>query len=349
MGHSQELSFAVDAVRAGARLARRVQRQHATEALEKADKSPVTIADFAVQALVAAMLERAFPLDPLVAEEDSGPLRDPSHSRMLEEVSEHVASERPSVSPQEVCAWIDRGMGDPGDRFWTLDPVDGTKGFLRQGQYVVALALIEAGAVVLAALGCPNLGPSGAPDPGGSGCIVWAARGSGSWIEAMEGGDRRQLARSTTRDPAAARLLRSVEESHTDADRMQALAKQLGVERPPVLMDSQAKYVLLASGAGDLLVRMVPPAKLDYREKIWDQAAGSLIVEEAGGHVSDLRGEALDFSAGRLLINNLGVLATNGHLHRIALHGVWAVGADHPEVTIGESAPSGRGEADHGG
>ena len=147
MNQQAELDFALSAVRAGAGMARRVQLQHAREALEKADQSPVTIADFAVQALIAAMLEQSFPEDPLVAEEDSGPLKDPSRPHVLEAVTRHVDSEFRNASSTQVCAWIDRGMGEIGDRFWTLDPVDGTKGFLRDGQYVVALALIEAGEV----------------------------------------------------------------------------------------------------------------------------------------------------------------------------------------------------------
>jgi 3'(2'), 5'-bisphosphate nucleotidase len=57
----------------------------------------------------------------------------------------------------------------------------------------------------------------------------------------------------------------------------------------------------------------------DYKEKIWDQAAGSLIVEEAGGRVSDLNGKRLDFTAGRMLLNNRGILASNSILHDEAL------------------------------
>ena len=293
------------------------------------------------------MLEQSFREDPLVAEEDSGPLKDPSRPHVLEAVTRHVDSEFRNASSTQVCAWIDRGMGEIGDRFWTLDPVDGTKGFLRDGQYVVALALIEAGEVILGALGCPNLDTSGRPDPGGRGSIVWAVRGSGSWIVGIDGGESRRLESSDTQHPAAASLLRSVEESHTDPERMHALVERLGIEHPPVLMDSQAKYAMLANGAGDVLVRMVPPDRLEYREKIWDQAAGSLIVEEAGGQVSDLRGELLDFSAGKELRKNFGVLATNRHLHEFVLDGIRLVGADHSELQIRKPVQPGGGEADH--
>ena len=62
-------------------------------------------------------------------------------------------------------------------------------------------------------------------------------------------------------------------------------------------------------------------------EKVWDQAAGSIVVEEAGGRVSDLDGNSLDFSRGRTLANNRGVLATNGPLHEAFLAGLKAIGA----------------------
>ena len=57
----------------------------------------------------------------------------------------------------EILDNIDHGNGEPADLFWTLDPIDGTKGFLRGDQYAVALALIKEGKPVLGVLGCPNL------------------------------------------------------------------------------------------------------------------------------------------------------------------------------------------------
>ncbi|MCJ7537365.1 MAG: hypothetical protein MUO57_17705, partial [Anaerolineales bacterium] len=95
----------------------------------------------------------------------------------------------------------------------------------------------------------------------------------------------------------------------------------------PVRMDSQAKYMLLAAGEGELYLRFLSSRQPDYREKIWDQAAGSLIVEEAGGQVSDLHGRPLDFSAGRTLLHNRGVLASNGYLHQQALQALRAINA----------------------
>jgi 3'(2'), 5'-bisphosphate nucleotidase len=92
-------------------------------------------------------------------------------------------------------------------------------------------------------------------------------------------------------------------------------------------MDSQAKYAVLAAGGGEVILRLLSPKRPDYREKIWDQAAGSIILEEAGGRLTDLSGKPLDFTQGRLLTSNRGVLATNGSLHEKVLQGLAAVQA----------------------
>ena len=325
--HSHEAAFALSAVRAGGRLARQIQQDHAGRAELKADLSPVTVADYAAQALIASQLKEAFPGDRLVAEEGSEALRRPEQREMLAAVRGWLEPVGGPLDDDQVCAWIDWGSGEPGERFWTLDPVDGTKGFLRGEQYAVALALIERGVVVLGALACPNLGIDGSSDREGEGCVALALRGQGAWIEPLQGGARRPLRVSATEEPAEARVLRSVESGHTDPASMQALLSDLGIATPPVLMDSQAKYVTLAAGTGDLIFRLISPDRPDYREWIWDQAAGHLLVTEAGGMVTDLTGAGLDFSRGRRLERNRGVLASNGRLHPAALQALQRVGS----------------------
>jgi 3'(2'), 5'-bisphosphate nucleotidase len=326
--YAQETDFALKAVRSTAALCRSIQQEMVAPALAKSDHSPVTVADYASQAVFARMLDDHFPDDPLVAEEDSRALRTPEHARMLQAVTKYVSRIAPDASTDQVCTWIDRGGGTSASRFWTCDPIDGTKGFLRGDQYVSALALIIDGEVVVAALGCPNLNAQMEPDIGGRGSAVIAARGQGAWAMPLEGEGAHKLSVSTTADPKEARVLRSFESGHTDSEKIRSLLNELGIETQPVLMDSQAKYALLASGLGELLFRLLSPSRPDYREKIWDQAAGSLVVEEAGGRVTDLRGRALDFTLGRQLESNFGVLVSNGWLHQTALDAIHTVGAD---------------------
>lgn len=326
--YTQEAEFALQAVSVAARLVRRVEAEMVTPAMEKDDRSPVTVADFAAQALIGRMFLERSRADPLVAEEGSASLRRPENRDALAAVTRYVAGVHPGASSDDVCRWIDLGGANPGGRFWTLDPIDGTKGFLRGDQYAVALALIESGRVVLGALGCPQLSASILNREGAAGATLIAARGAGSWSADLAGRSLQRLAVSPRSRPNQARLLRSVEAGHTDVEKVGRFISELGAREPPVLMDSQAKFAVLSAGGAELIVRMLSPDRPNYAEFIWDQAAGSIILEEAGGQISDLRGRPLDFSTGRRLSNNLGVLASNGALHPAALEALHRIGAD---------------------
>jgi 3'(2'), 5'-bisphosphate nucleotidase len=180
---------------------------------------------------------------------------------------------------------------------------------------VVELALVEMGRVVMGAMGCPNLDARMRPDFDGPGSVVVAVRHEGAWSRPMGGGDFRRLSVSDCAEPECVRMLRSYESSHTDPEMIEKIAHELGVVREPVLMDSAAKYGLLAGGQGELILRLLSPAHPDYTENIWDHAAGALIVEEAGGRITDLGGKTLDFGLGRGLVANVGLLVSNGPLH----------------------------------
>jgi 3'(2'), 5'-bisphosphate nucleotidase len=316
-----EVQFAVEAVRQAAQLVKMIQREMVTPALTKEDRSPVTIADYASQALVSHLLDTTFPADALVGEEDATALRQPGAEEALEQVTNFVRDAVHSADAQRVLSWIDRGGGKPASRFWTLDPIDGTKGFLRSDQYAVALALLVNGTVQVGVLGCPNLIDGWKPDFSGQGSLLIAVKGEGTWVMPMDGnlGNSVRLSVSTQSTSEQARILRSFESGHTNVDQIEKFAEILGIRAEPVRMDSQAKYAVLAAGQGELILRLLSPKAPDYREKIWDQAAGSLVVEEAGGKVTDLAGKPFDFTQGRVLANNRGVLASNGALHHSAL------------------------------
>ncbi len=322
--HMSEAAFALENVRAAARLGRQVQRSSSLSTMTKLDASPVTVADYACQALVAHRLSRAFAADALVAEEDMSLLADPAAGEAVEAILKAVAPYERGVTEDDLTAWIGRGGAVPGERFWTLDPVDGTKGFVRGDQYVVALALIEGGRVQVGALGCPNLTVGLERYVAGPGCVALAVRGEGAWIAPLEHGDMTPLRVSKRDDPELARVLRSFEDAHTDPVHLERIFRLLGMQQEPRRMDSQAKAVVLAGGGAELVLRLLPSQRPAYREKIWDAAAGSLLVEEAGGRVTDLRGRELDFRSGRELTNNVGVVSSNGRLHEAALAAVRA-------------------------
>lgn len=318
---SPEMRFATAAVVSACRLAQRGQAELAMLSAEKEDRSPVTVADLGIQALVGHMLERTFPTDSLVAEESSSTLRAPDGSSMLLQVAAHVQRFIPSATAEDICKWIDHGTSQPTRRFWVLDPVDGTKGFLRGDPFAVALALIEDGNVRIGLLGCPNLTMNEISRD--KGVLFAAMKGRGTVASSLlHPNDSRKVHVSSVKSPGHARILRSFEDSHTDTSSTESLARTLCMNGQPVLMDSQAKYCLLAAGSAEIMTRFLSRAQPDYKEQIWDQAAGSIILEEAGGVITDLRGMKLDFKAGRTLANNTGILATNGHLHQAVLDAI---------------------------
>ena len=172
-----QLKFAIDSVRQASHLVKQVQAEMVSPALEKEDRSPVTVADFAAQALVARNLQVAFPDAEMVGEEDAASLRE--DDTMRSRVTNFVATVLEDTDEDQVLNWIDRGNADGHGTYWTLDPIDGTKGFLRGQQYCVALALIEDGQVQIGVLGCPNLTNGYTQDIGGPGSLLAAVRGRG--------------------------------------------------------------------------------------------------------------------------------------------------------------------------
>jgi len=316
LSYARERATAVRAVEAASLVCRAVQaRLVEGTSLEKKDRSPVTVADFAAQAVVSHLLAMDFESDPLVGEEDAAALRQPDNAALAEKVFAGVRSVIPELTDGQILDAIDRGTYDGGatGRHWTLDPIDGTKGFLRLDQYAVALALIEDGVPVLGVLGCPNL-PHDAADPErGHGCLFVGVKGEGAFMRTLDGDREERIGVADVSDPAEGSFCESVESAHSSQSDAARIAALLGITKPPFRIDSQCKYAAVARGDAPIYLRL--PTRADYREKIWDHAAGWMVVTEAGGQVTDTRGKPLDFSIGRELTDNLGVIVTNGHLH----------------------------------
>jgi len=281
------------------------------EVQEKEDHSPVTVADLSVQAVISLDLSEVFPHDSIAAEESLAGLGDDIKEKVVFQVKTFF----PPLGTDKIFAAIERCTYDGGSRgrFWVLDPVDGTKGFIRGGQYAIALALVEEGEVVLGVLGCPNL-PVNLEKPHGSrGSIFVAVKGQGSAMRFIDDHVERKIAVAAIDDFSQALFCESFERAHSSHKHAARIAEILGIKKPPVRMDSQSKYGIVARGEATIYLRL--PTKKGYEEKIWDHAAGWLIVKEAEGEVTDIQGKPLDFSQGRTLSKNYGVVATNKKLH----------------------------------
>jgi len=315
--YRKELEIALNAVRKASHLCRKVQNSLVTvSAIEKKDRSPVTIADFGSQAVINLELLEFFPNDPIVAEEDAEVLL--GNAELREQVLGLVNEQKNAITASRMTNAIDLGSLDTdfAKRFWTVDPIDGTKGFLRGEQYAVALALVEKGEVMLGVLGCPNF----ETDNGEKGCLFYAVRGQGAFMHSLDNDTEKPVSVDSIRDAAQACFCESFEKAHASHEVHESISSGLGITAPARRMDSQAKYAAVSCGQASIYLRL--PRSRAYREKIWDHAAGAIVVAEAGGRVTDFSGRILDFSAGRTLENNVGILASNGHLHNEVLRAI---------------------------
>lgn len=333
----QEQTVAVAALRAVAVLCRALRAEWGVRPQQKADDSPITLADLGGQALVGRALGTAFPGDPLVGEEDSALLAGPEGSdlaRRLAPALVRAAGLGHAPTPAQIRSWIDRGRADPpaNGRWWTVDPIDGTKGYAGGGQYAIALALMQDGRPIMGLLACPVLPlsallgaaaiPAGGDDPGGDrdgdkpagGSLLLGLAGQGAWARDLDDGQAAWQAIRSLPDaePQGLPWCESLAASHSDQDAAARVACRLGLAMPPLRLDSQVKYALLAAGRAACSLRIPRSA---YVEKVWDHAAGACLLEAAGGRVTDLVGRDFDYSRGRTLAANRGMLLSSGPWH----------------------------------
>lgn len=324
----KELYVAQLAVKRASFLTKTIADEHLQKGISKQDRSPVTIGDFGAQAVIIHSILKNFPNDQIVGEENSSLIKkNHLESQILKEIErvQKTDSESNSVlgtitTPETLCNDVDRGNSEGGSkgRIWALDPIDGTCGFLRGDQYAVCLALIVNGQVQLGIIGCPHLHHD-LHDPNSKiGGIYSAILNQGSYFQDLNDkitypfNWKTRIHLHNDYSFKQARVVEGVESGHSSHELQSLIEKSLGITQPSVKLDSQVKYCAVADGDAEIYLRL--PKNVDYREKIWDHASGWLLVREAGGLVTDMYGNDLDFGYGRTL-NSLGVIASSTTLH----------------------------------
>ncbi|XVF25876.1 hypothetical protein REPUB_Repub13aG0251600 [Reevesia pubescens] len=356
--YSKELDAAVRAVQMACSLCQKVQDsliiKTNSPVHSKNDNSPVTVADWSVQATVSWILSESFGCRnvSILAEEDVQSLSTADATGLLDAVvktvndclteASHFGLKGPEtpLGSSDVLEAISRcnSTGGPTGRFWALDSVDGTLGFVRGDQYAVALALIEDGEVVLGVLGCPNypmkkewlsyhhryqriiskLTPP-TSESWDKGCVIYARKGCGeAWMQPLHQTNKLlewpnsaiPVRVSSIDNPALATFCEPVEKPNLSHSFTAGLAHSVGHRKQPLRAYSMVKYVAIARGDAEIFVKF---ARTGYKEKIWDHAAGVIIIQEAGGVVTDAGGSPLDFSKGIFLEGlDRGIIACAG-------------------------------------
>jgi 3'(2'), 5'-bisphosphate nucleotidase len=305
--------------------------------LSKSDSTPVTIADFASQAILICAIHNAFPTDKFVGEETADALRENldlqkrvwelvSSTHLDDEESEALLSNVSSM--HELFEMIDlggQGQGGREGRIWILDPIDGTATFLQGGQYAVSLALVKDGEEVVGVLGCPNLNletgrvDEKIVDTEGMGFMISAVKGEGAVIRPM-GTGALQSGRAIEKSldgPAHLKDLHFVDFTKTESysqEKTRRVVETFGAVYPGTeIWSSHMRYASLIVGGADVQVRI--PANQNKANYVWDHAGAQLIFTEIGGKITDVRGKAIDFGAGRQMKNNWGIVAAKEGIH----------------------------------
>lgn len=251
MDHRQLVEDIAAAAReAGETILQIVRRGFAVES--KDDLSPVTEADRAAELIILAALARAAPGVPVVAEEEVAAGRIPA----------------------------------TGETYFLVDPLDGTKEFIRGGDdYTVNIGLISGGSPLLGVVFSPARATTHA------GLV-----GEGAWLE--DAGGRREIrVRDRGRSIAAV-----ASKSHFNQPTADYLAEAVG-ECDYVGIGSSLKFCIVAEGGADIYPRLSPTSE-------WDTAAGHAVLLAAGGRVDGPDGQPLGY--GKTAFINRGFVATAG-------------------------------------
>jgi 3'(2'), 5'-bisphosphate nucleotidase len=242
-GTSANPSALLQAVREVACLGGREALRHYGGPVEveyKADASPLTLADKASHEAISEALRDLAPSLPVLSEESA------------------------EVDVPTRLGW---------QRFWLVDPVDGTKEFLKKsGEFTVNIALVEDGRPVLGIVYVPVTGLG-----------YLAERGRGAWVQEGDAPARSIRVRRADIE----RLVVVASRDHSGPEVEALLGRLRPVERTS--MGSALKFCLVAEGKADFYPRLLPTME-------WDTAAAQCVVEAAGGQVLDLDGRPLSYN-----------------------------------------------------
>ncbi|RDA83138.1 hypothetical protein CP532_2733 [Ophiocordyceps camponoti-leonardi (nom. inval.)] len=316
-----ELALSFQALQQASQLSQEIIASDDQGVTEKTDLSPVTVADFAIQALLIATFKHAFPDDNFVGEESAASLR--RNEVLLDRVwglLQRLKPQQPCQLPatkQHMCDLIDdAGAASPRrGRTWVFDPIDGTKTYVRRELYAINIGLLVDGVQTVGAVGCPNLsinakGPVRNADVASDGCIVYAVKGHGAYVRPLQDGPGSwRIPHLSRADDENIRFVTSfgLVDSGLD-DVHETVAERLGASFPGCdLVPWVLRWAVLAMGFGNTTVWVYK--RRDRFAKVWDHAGAMLLFEETGGKITDIYGNPMDLTVGRQLSKNFGFVA----------------------------------------
>lgn len=320
----------IQAVRDAMRLCESVRRQ-AFVGLDKMgakkEIEPVTIADYGSQAILCRAVQQHYPDDGVFAEESGEQFQLLVSAEQQAYITGLVSQALGViVTTEDIITWLDYGKGRTAARHWVFDPIDGTRGFVAGRHYAVGVALVQNKDVIGSIIGCPGYGLDVIPHYADGGAIFYAWDGM-AYRMPPQGGMPEAVHVSSHTDPSEVVLMQSVERAHGDKSRKAQSYLNAGYAESKLYeLDSMEKYALVASGAADVILHI--PNKPSVFNT-WDHAPGQLLVEAAGGRVTNLDGSRLDMTQGGVIPDCKGLIISNGVLHETFIAAVAKVMAEN--------------------
>ncbi len=264
------------------------------ESFQKEDKSPITLADYASQLFIVKKLKEKFPNDQIIAEESYN-----SHININVQKIIKMCYRSLELDLIEDIERILNYRGPYSPRQWTVDPIDGTKGFQKNLSYAIGIGFMNNSELIAAAIGVPNYNEKGR-------ALFIAEKNQGARVSYGEE-DFIPINVSDKKNIKKAKMCHSL---HYDEPWVMEFAEIVGISNY-IQMDSMAKFCMVADGTADLYIKPMN----ENRSFSWDFLPGVLIVNEAGGIVSDLKGNNIKFNNEKCIISAPGLVASNGILH----------------------------------
>jgi len=264
---------------------------------EKQDKTPVTYADLATQIFIISELKKGFPNDQIIAEEE-GSLIDENSKKIFKKCFKDLNIDVKSIKDTV------NYRGGPSERQWSIDPIDGTQGFVEGLSYAVGLGFMVNSNPKVCAIAVPNYNEDGL-------AIFTAEKDQGA--RASYGGkDAISIYVSVQTEIEKIRMCHSL---HYDKPWVMEFAEKVGIKQF-IQIDSMLKYCMVADGSADLYIKPLDPE----HTFTWDFMPGDLIVREAGGKITDLKGAPLKFKLNNCIFTAPGYIASNEILHEKILN-----------------------------
>ncbi|MGB5912333.1 MAG: inositol monophosphatase family protein [Promethearchaeia archaeon] len=288
-----ELNLAVELVKTATDITEWL-RVKGFKSFQKDDESPVTLADYASQLFIVKKLREKFPNDQIIAEESYNSHIDINVQKIIKRCYRSL-----ELDLVEDIERLLNYRGSYSPRQWTIDPIDGTKGFQKNLSYAVGIGFMINSELIAAAIGVPNYNEKGR-------AIFIAGKNQGTRVSYGEE-DFIPISVTNKNNIKKAKMCHSLHYNEPWVMEFAQIAEISNI----IQMDSMAKFCMVADGTADLYIKPMD----ENRSFSWDFLPGVLIVNEAGGIVSDLKGNNLKFNNEKCIISAPGLVASNGVLH----------------------------------